>query len=181
MYPKAKKPLKKEKFKKSKIEVINHLNPLSGVIKDYYLHKSSHAIELFVEMLPPSANKLYEKGVRFSVKHNKQVIHCSNHPDIEVFRNFVWKVVNNQKAKFVPTGTVAAVIELYSKDWLNKDGTTKKKDSDNMIKPLMDALEEALGFPDELVYYHHVFKVIPESDRQAVKVTLFDTDPIIYH
>lgn len=179
MYPKIKNPEKPTKYKKPKIEVVNEVNPLPSIIKNYYSGLSTEALELSVDMLPPSANKLYEKSVRFSVKSNKNVIHHSNHNDVEVFRAFITTLCRKRNLKFLPIGTVAVVVELYSDSWLNKDRTVKKIDSDNMLKPLMDALQVALGFPDEMVFYHHLFKCV-HPKQKGVRVTLFDTSPIVY-
>ena len=94
MYPKPKKPEKKETFKKAKIEVVNQVNPLVSIIKKYYQDNSTEELELFVNTLPPSTNNIYNKEVRFSVKQNRNIIHHSLHQDVEMFRNFIWAVVD---------------------------------------------------------------------------------------
>lgn len=179
MYPRVKNPQKPEKYKKPKIEVVNEVNPLPSIIKNYYSGLSTETIELTADLLPPSANKLYEKSVQFNARLNKHQIHHSNHNDVEVFRAFINTLCKKRKLRFIPIGTVAVVVELYSDSWLNKDRTVKKIDSDNMLKPLMDALQLALGFPDEMVFYHHLFKTVHPSQK-GVRVTLFDTSPIVY-
>ena len=120
--------------------------------------------------MPPTANTLYEKSVRKNQKTKKSFVGVNLSPDHEIYR---WKIKDAIKkcvGELKIEGVMAIVPEFYSPKWLNQDNTPKQKDSDNLIKSLMDSIQEATSIPDELCFYHHLFKLYGAQDRLIFSV-----------
>ena len=56
-------------------------------------------------------------------------------------------------------------IFFISKKWLTLKGLVAKKDCDNMIKPLLDAIEKYLGIEDHRYFTIKVFKKISQEKK----------------
>lgn len=149
-----------------------------ALIKDYYEKNAISKIQIELEDLPPSANAIYDKHVYKNQKTKKHSIGVDISADVEAYRILVRNYFKRNSISFTPKGVLAIVVELYTPKWLNKDLTPKQKDSDNMIKPLFDAIEKATHIPDEVVFEHFPFKMY--SEKEKCIVTVYEVDSKIF-
>ena len=75
------------------------------------------------------------------------------------------------------TGVTAAVILLESQFWLTQKREIREKDADNLVKPILDAVQNATEVPDELHWQLHVFKLPSKWNRTTVY--LFDLGDLV--
>lgn len=130
------------------------------------------AVSFAVDALPISLNHQYLKGRTWSGKTNFRL-----HPEQEVFRQLVGYGLGPKKLDWLPTGRVAAVILLETPEWIKQDFTVRARDADNLVKPILDAVQQCTGFRDELVWELHVFKLC--SKRVRTSVYLFDQGDVV--
>ena len=176
-YPKPKR-IKPNKIVKPKVTICTDINPRLRLIKDYLKSNCSDSLEIKLNHLPPSANKLYEKTIRKNFKTGKHFLNVNTHDDVEIFRGRFIKALREMKiTEIQPKQLISVVIELYSDTWLNQDKTPKKRDSDNMIKSLMDSLEIGTRYPDEMAYEHHLFKL---HGKEQTILTIYAIPNIIH-
>jgi Holliday junction resolvase RusA-like endonuclease len=127
--------------------------------------------EFYVEIpiAPPSANKLYRKTV---TKQGKPIM-------------FLDKAVKDYRAMtqaacwgrtFNPRGVAAGIVVIES-NWVTQEHTVRKRDVDNPIKCVLDALGHAMNFRDELLWEVHSAKLF--SRREATHVWLFDLGDVV--
>lgn len=76
-----------------------------------------------------------------------------------------------------PTGVTAAVVLFETPQWLTKKWTVRQKDVDNLVKPVFDAVEEAVHIPDERHWEIHAYKIASKKVRTIVY--LFDLGDVI--
>lgn len=130
-----------------------------------------------VNMLPKSLNKMYLKGRSFKNKQGQQKTTFRLHPDIETFRVEVCQAMGIKRWQWKPTGVTAAVILLESQFWLTQKREIREKDADNLVKPILDAVQNATEVPDELHWQLHVFKLPSKWNRTTVY--LFDLGDLV--
>lgn len=178
-YPRAKKlkKIKKPPYKKPVIEIINGVNPVRELLHNYYEENCVSKNNFSMELLPPSTNKLYEKSSYINKSTGKSGLSVSLDDDIVYFRIRLKSAIREMNLK--PDGILAILADFQTPTWLTKGMTPKKKDSDNMIKSLMDAIEKGTGVPDELCFYHHLFKVYSKTDKLVVN--LYELRPEIFN
>ncbi len=125
--------------------------------------------------LPMSLNHQYKKNR--TGKDGKLSFRLD--PKVLDYRMRVCEALGQNRWKFRPTGSYAAVILLESHLWIRTDRKVRQMDADNRVKPILDAIEHAMDLPDELCWNHHVFKV--QSKRERTRVWLFDLGDVIEH
>lgn len=153
-------------------------NPLLELAKTHYQHVCSKEFVLEIPKLPPSANSNYEKSI-FKNKHTGRSFLRQELSDKVVrYRILLRNHFIKKGISFKPKTILAAVVELYGPEWLNKDGTSKMKDADNMIKPLFDAFEEATHIPDETIHEFVTFKMYAEKEKCVIRI--YEMSPVIY-
>lgn len=158
--------------------IMDSRDPLAQVISEYLENKSQNTLKIELSMLPPSANKLYDKSTYKNYKTGFSAVSVQLSPDQVVFRIKLRNEMVNKKLSFKPTGVIYSIVELGSDEWLNKDKTVKEKDLDNMLKPLFDAFKEAYHVPDELIFAVFAFKTYCEGE--SLRVRFFDLPSEIY-
>jgi len=143
-------------FIKEKLSLGN--DGVYNLLKFHYEKQCIDKTKVEFDILPPSANNLYNKSVKFDRFKKKNVVFVANSPEVEKFRNYVFYATSKQRKLFCPHGSVVILVKIHTEKWLNKNLTLKKIDLDNMIKALLDALQESFKFPDELFVSIHKFK-----------------------
>ena len=117
-------------------------------------------IEFKIPFIPPSVNSLY--NVMFSLKK------VELKPEIRLFKSNVkqyvpyFKVIQNEK--------LSCEIEVIQ-NWYFKNGNTKKQDIQNMVKCLLDAISERLGFGDEQ-FFEVLCKKKHDESKQETKIKI---------
>lgn len=117
-------------------------------------------IEFSVPILPPSLWKAYRQtryGGKFLSKEGK------------AFKFAVFLKVKNLGYKFVDDKMSYSLnLEFHCKNWLNKDGSVKKRDISNLVKIAEDALVEAIKVDDS-----RFWKLTVEKKHSEKEMTLF--------
>jgi Holliday junction resolvase RusA-like endonuclease len=112
-----------------------------------------------IPLLPTSMNKLY------AINYQKRTVYMT--PEARNFKTqcklFItpYHVSGNDK--------LSMEIDIHS-DWFFKNGNLKKSDLQNMIKILIDAVSERLGFDDSQVWTMTANKI--QSTTKCVHITL---------
>lgn len=127
-------------------------------------------INFKVDGLPMSLNHQYKKNKQGGFRLDPKVID---------YRLRVCEALGQNRWKFKPTGAYAAVILLETPLWITTRREVRQRDADNLVKPILDAVEHSMDLPDELCWNHHVFKV--QSKRERTRVWLFDLGDIVEH
>lgn len=85
------------------------------------------------------------------------------------------KYVMLPQRKTIKNAPIAFYAFLYAPKsvWFNQNSKAKKRDLDNFLKSLVDAVSRSLGFDDSWIFEIHAHKCI--SERQRVDVCLTDT------
>lgn len=172
--------LAKDPLKKVRIRTVGKLGeywpPAARVLLTYYeaLRKDTNLphTAFAVDALPMSLNHQYIKGKTWSGKTNFRL-----HPEQEVFRQLVGYAMGPKKLEWLPTGPFAAVILFEMPHWIKQDYTVKEHDADNLVKPLLDAVQRCTGVRDELAWNLHAFKIT--SKRTRTSVYLYDLGDVV--
>lgn len=137
--------------------------------------------------LPRSLNKMYERGVSFckvgtpGAFQDKQgrwrVQNNRLRPDVIRWRETVAEAMGDLRFRWTPTGASAAILLFESPYWLDGRRGIRAKDVDNVIKPVLDAVQHATGAPDEAHWSVHGFKVL--SKRQRTTIFLYDLGTVV--
>lgn len=130
------------------------------------------ATSFALDSLPVSLNHQYIKGRTWSGKKNFRL-----HPEQLVFRQLVGYAMGPKKLDWLPTGAFAAVILFEMPMWIKQDFTVKEHDVDNLVKPVLDAVQLCTGVKDELAWQVHAFKLV--SKRTRTSVYLFDQGDVV--
>lgn len=155
-------PAKSEQ--KATVHLTENLRALTNRINDATLNfrTSDPALYFVVPGLPPTVNHMYK--------------HCGGRKILTEqalkFRQDLFYCMGGQNRSFwhgVAVG--AALIVLRSPIWVTKKGTIARRDADNRIKPLFDAIEHATEKEDQIIFEHHVFKQPAEKEETMVWLT----------
>ena len=122
-----------------------------------------------VDSIPPTINH-HHIPIRTKSKKGKTYIGQRLSDEAVYFRSLVSATLG--QCKWSAKGIVCFVIRVSSHRWITKDGKPRVMDMDNRIKPLLDAVQHAIGLRDELVWHVHAFKVA--SYRDLTTVHIFD-------
>lgn len=96
------------------------------------------------------------------------------------FRAWVLQAIGADRFTWKPTGPLSCYILFQSPKWITKERKVRQVDADNKVKPLLDAIEQALETPDELVWELHTYKILGPKERTIVY--LFDLGDVVeYH
>lgn len=100
--------------------------------------------------------------------------------EVHDFRAWVLEAIGAARFTWKPTGPLCCYILFQSPSWITKERKVRQKDADNKVKPLLDAIEQAIETPDELVWETHTFKILGPKERTIVY--LFDLGDVVeYH
>ena len=168
--------------KKRKIETTKHASEAIGsyglwkVILAHLDHRTSkkQRLEFTIDMNPVSTNHQYNKRIYKNKKTGRMILSQSNTDEVEVLRIKVKSSIAKTGKLWGVKGTVACMIMIESKHWLNKDRSPKKRDVDNQLKTLLDSIEKATGVPDETNFQVMVFKV--PSSVEKTRVYMYDLE-----
>jgi Holliday junction resolvase RusA-like endonuclease len=79
-----------------------------------------------------------------------------------------------------PKGVVGSVLLFESPVWVTQAHTVRQMDHDNRVKPVFDAIQQASGMPDEIVWEFHAYKIYGAVERTII--FLFDLGEVVdYH
>lgn len=130
-----------------------------------------HHVTLTINRMPKSLNHMYGR----SAKNGK--VQTWRKKGVDDFRDDLILNVRENGHLFAPKGACAALLLFESPLWVTKELQVRQMDADNRIKVVLDALETALDFPDELFWQVHVFKVA--SKRTRTTVMLYDLGDVV--
>lgn len=116
---------------------------------------------------PPSANRLHHRRVG-----QKQFF---LDPQVKAFRALTDAATWSKR--YNPRGVVGCIIIVESPVWVTKKHTVRRRDADNPVKALFDALQLSVGMPDELIWQFTSAKML--SRRSATHVWLFGLGDVI--
>ena len=122
-----------------------------------------------VDAMPISLNHQYEgtgKGKRL-VKGQKE------------FREILWASLPPNVRQWKPHGVLGCVILFMSNTWVTQEHTIRTADVDNRIKPVLDAIEIAIGIQDQRYWAVAAHKVA--SKRERTIVYLYSLGDIVSH
>lgn len=127
--------------------------------------------ELYLEipLAPPSANHIYRKTVS---KSGKPIMFLDK--AVRAYRDMA--MASCWGKAFNPRGVAAAIVVIES-NWVTLEHKVRKRDVDNPIKSVLDALTHSINFADELLWEVHSAKIF--SRREATHVWLFDLGDIV--
>lgn len=128
-----------------------------------------------VDELPMTVNHSKNR-VRGVSKAGKAFMSEALKPEVYAFRKKV-KAALDAKGSWKPRGLTAALVLLADPRWITQELTVRAGDVDNRIKPLLDAIKEGTGVPDELHWELYVFKVV--AREQKTVVFLFDLGDVV--
>lgn len=114
-----------------------------------------------VPALPLSANAMWRKMPFGMVLH----------PDAKTYRKMIEMAIGTAKDQVLPlvSDSFGVIIFLESAGWLTAKGKTGRKDVDNRIKPVLDAMVEAVGEDcDHNCWDVHAFKLTGKEDRTTI-------------
>lgn len=151
------------------------INFLEDVKKLYYWAcESNYTFE--VSGLPLSLNHQKKRALRWT-KNGKRYLGEMLKPEVEHYRE--WFILSYRKGHpvFTPKGTLAVVLEIHNPEWLTQKNTVAEKDADNLVKPIFDALQRAIDWPDQNIFNHHVFKVV--GPEKKVVIHLYDMGDVV--
>lgn len=107
----------------------------------------------------PSVNHLYGQrfGKMYLKKEGKEIKEC---------------IVEKYRAQMPLDQEIGYVLEIHG-NWYNKGGKTriKKRDSNNLLKLILDACTEALGIDDSQIFREEIKKV--QSTREGFKIEFY--------
>lgn len=129
--------------------------------------KQRSSLSFAVNLLPPTVNSMYTH-----TRHNTRLT-----KETKDFRTLVKMAIGANKFGFKCGGTVAVLIFLESPKWITLKHTVREMDTDNRIKPTLDAVKEAIGVPDETNWELHVWKLASKNTRTTVH--LFDLGDVV--
>lgn len=128
--------------------------------------KRSH-LSFSVNMMPPSVNKMYVH-TRFATRLTEEA---------KDFRMVAGLAIGHQKHTFSCGGTAVVMIFLENPHWITLKLMVNEMDVDNRIKPILDAIKEATGIPDETNWEIHAWKIVSKQIRTTVH--LFDAGDVV--
>lgn len=118
--------------------------------------------------IPPTVNQCHRTIIR-----NGRPIVISSKEYREFQKKFDTDTYKVGRIKICPDTLLKVTINFHSK-WFNKDGSVKKKDVDNRIKPLLDSIEKRFAIPDKHYFNLEVFKLHSEEDKTEVEIEVWD-------
>lgn len=124
---------------------------------------------MFCKVGTPGA--FQDKQGRWRVRNNRLK------PEVKDWRNVLSECMGDLRFKWKPTGVCVAILLFESPHWLDGRRQVREKDADNLVKPALDAVQQATGIPDELNWQCHAFKVL--SKRQRTTFFLYDVGDVI--
>lgn len=131
-----------------------------------------------VDGLPMSLNHQYKKNRTYTDKETgEKKMSFRLDPKVLDYRMRVCEALGQSRWTFRPSGCYAAVVLLETPMWITTRREVRQRDADNLVKPILDAVEHAMDLPDELCWNHHVFKV--QSKRERTRVWLFDLGDVV--
>ncbi len=154
------------KIYSSRVQKLNSL--LLGDCKDFR--------QIIFNGMPVSVNEMYSIGQRGAGKGlvaGKKNFYLN--PKVKEIR----KIVDAHLAgvnRFKVSGTAVLVVVFHSPTWLkfiNGEIQAEKKDADNFIKSLQDAIMKAGCFEDEAVWEVHIFKHFCK-DKERTTAWIYD-------
>ncbi len=98
-------------------------------------------------------------------------------PEIKALRDEMYAKLAPIRGRWAPTGLLGAVIVFASPSWLTKEHTIRSVDTDNKVKPLLDAFEKATGINDARFWETHVFKAY--SNVTCTTLFVYDLGDIV--
>lgn len=120
-----------------------------------------------IPALPLSANAQWVQG-----RHSTFL-----HPDAKTYKKMMKMAIEHGAHLILPlvTQTFGVMIILESQKWLEKSlifrGKSRRKDVDNLIKPTLDALVEAVGSnADHNCWDVHAFKLVGREERTTIYI-----------
>ena len=116
-------------------------------------------VEFKIPGLPPSINATY------GINYHKKKCYMNT-----IAREFKFKVkLNTPRVKIEPGAKLEVEFE-YHGNWINKNGTIKKKDGWNLDKVLCDAIFEKIGSDDSVAFKGSWVKVQSKEEFTIVKI-----------
>lgn len=125
--------------------------------------RSSYYYE--VPLGAPSANKMYSK----QFKRDGRMTFWMD-PAVKAFREMT--IAATIGRKYSPRGVLAAILIHESPAWITKESAIRRKDVDNPVKCVLDAMQGAIGLVDEKLWEVHTAKMV--SSRECVHVWLYE-------
>ena len=144
-------------------------------------------VKFQVDGIPISLNHSYDEGTAFCREGTPGAFQDKNgrwraynkrlKPAVLNWRAVAAESIGQLSGKWQPTGATVAVLLFESPYWLTLKREVREKDVDNLIKPTLDAIQQASGIPDELHWQVHAFKLL--SKRQRTTIFLYDLGTIV--
>jgi Holliday junction resolvase RusA-like endonuclease len=101
-----------------------------------------------IPLLPPSMNKLY------AINYRTRSVYMT--PEAREFKTKMKLFITSMPID--STKKLSLKLDVHT-DWYFKNGKPKKSDIQNLIKVVVDALSERLGFDDSLIWSFTANKV----------------------
>lgn len=133
-----------------------------------YQQKCKHWYGFKIGDLPLSLNQQYDFVWKFK-KGGGRVAGQKLKDEVHLFRNRISRLISRKQ--WNPQGIVAMVVVFYH-PWITQELTVREKDDDNLLKPLRDAIQEASGMNDKMIWQTHMFKA--NCQQSGFRVWLFD-------
>lgn len=151
--------------------LVNFLPPsATAILHALTQDKKRPTLSFAVAMLPPTVNHAYIH-TRFNARLSEEY---------KFFKTVVSSTVKITNPFFKISGTACVIILLESPRWITKKHTIRTMDLDNRVKPMLDAIKDAIGSPDETNWELHVYKIA--SKKEQTTVCLFDMGDVVnYH
>lgn len=131
-------------------------------------------LDFSVDGLPPSVNRIHVNGRRFAKGQpagppvgvaNVRLSQASLD-----FRQAFWRQTAGLSWTPQPNRILAAALGFYSPTWVAADGRRRRRDVDNRVKALLDAIDIRFGIPDESYWQLLCFKLPWTHDRTRVQI-----------
>ena len=151
--------------------MIDYLPPSAlAILQALTQEKKGAHLSFAVPMLPPTVNHAYIH-TRFNARLSEEY---------KFFKTVVAQTVKITNPVFKISATASVMILLESPRWITKKHTIRTMDLDNRVKPMLDAIKDAIKSPDETNWELHVYKIA--SKREQTTVAIFDLGDVVnYH
>ena len=147
------------------------------------------SLEFMVDGLPVSLNSQYDIGTKYckpgtpgAFKDGSGRWRVRSHrlkSNATDWRVILMEAMGQDRWKWKPGGVCAVLVLFESPEWLCLDRTIRSKDADNLVKPVLDAVQAATEVPDETNWTIHCYKV--QSKRTRTTICLYDLGDLVEH
>lgn len=135
--------------------------------------------EFIIPFIPPSVNKIYTVQ-RYNHKRRILTKEARNFKDrVKIIVEDEFDLVSKFK-KSIKEGEVILVEYVVGSNWINKNGTNKKKDVMNFEKLTSDAIFDSMKLDDSIIWSIRMKKAhSPEKEFIYVSMTKENKDNFI--